>query len=109
MELWTGLACLVADPSCKEFRRFGDDGKGAYVNVVAWADSAQHFAERVRQISASQLDCILQELNGVQFLEERLAEPDYPEELLTMRATAHRQPEDIIFGTFHIWIQSDIN
>ena len=37
MELWTGIACLVADPGCKEFRRFGDDGKGAYVNIVAWA------------------------------------------------------------------------
>jgi hypothetical protein len=49
MELWTGLACLVADPKCEEFRRFGDDGKGAYVNIVAWADSEKSFVERVRQ------------------------------------------------------------
>jgi hypothetical protein len=37
--IWTGIACLVADPNCKNFKRFGDDGKGAYVNIVAWATS----------------------------------------------------------------------
>ena len=42
MELWTGLVCFVANPRCKSFKRFGD-GKGAYVNVVAWAESAKHF------------------------------------------------------------------
>src|SRR5580698_7970408 len=39
MELWTSLVCLVADPACQNFKRFGG-GKGAYVNVVAWAESA---------------------------------------------------------------------
>jgi hypothetical protein len=50
MELWTGIACLVADPNCKDFRRFGDDGKGAYVNIVAWASSGKEFRSRVEKI-----------------------------------------------------------
>jgi hypothetical protein len=108
MELWTGIACLVADPACKEFRRFGDDGKGAYVNIVAWSDSASGFTQRVRYM-ASQLDCILLELERVKPLDERMDEPDFPEELITMRNTAHRQPEDVVFGTFHTWTQSDAN
>jgi hypothetical protein len=33
MELWTGIACLAGDPNCKDFRRFGDQGRGAYVNM----------------------------------------------------------------------------
>jgi hypothetical protein len=108
MKLWTGLACLVADPNCKEFRRFGDDGKGAYVNIVACADSEEEFGERVKQ-AAKDLDCILLELEHIQLLEDRIEAPESPEELITMPTTAQRQPTDIIFGTFHSWVQSDEN
>jgi hypothetical protein len=106
--VWTGIACLVADPNCKEFRRFGDDGKGAYANVAASVSSESEFTERVRRIVPT-LDCILLELECVQPIEKRLEEPDYPEELITMCTTAQRQPEDLVFGQFHIWIQSDTN
>jgi hypothetical protein len=106
MDLWTGIACLVADPECKEFRRFGDDGKGAYVNVVAWAASREHFSERVKETAAS-LDCILLELGRIQLLDSRMDEDDYPEELITMRSTANRQTDDIVFGAFYTWTQSD--
>ena len=99
MEIWTGIACLVADPQCKEFRRFGDDGKGAYVNVVACVNSETEFTERVKRM-VSTLDCILLELEGVQLLEQRMEEPDYPEELITMRSTAQRHPWTLFSGRF---------
>ena len=108
MELWTGVACLVGDPKCEGFRRFGDDGKGAYVNVVCWAGSEEAFVEQVRQVSAG-LDCILLELDDPQLLDSRMDESDYPEELITMRVTAQEQPSDTVFGQFHIWLQSDVN
>lgn len=108
MGIWTGVACLVADPKCKGFRRFGDDGKGAYVNVVASVNSEAEFTERVERIVPT-LDCILLELDHVQPLDKRMEEPDYPEELITMRSTAKRQPADLVFGTFYIWTESDIN
>jgi len=108
MQIWTGVACLVADPKCKGFRRFGDDGKGAYVNVVASVNSEAEFTERVQRIAPT-LDCVLLELNRVQPIDERLQEPDSPEELITMRSTAQRHPADLVFGTFHIWTESDIN
>ncbi len=50
MKLWTGIACLVADPNCKEFRRFGDNVKGAYVNTVAWACSEEEFGESPEEL-----------------------------------------------------------
>jgi hypothetical protein len=108
MELWTGLACLVADPACKNFKRFGD-GKGAYVNVVAWADSAKHFENRVTAIAGEQLDCIVREMDQVGLLETALQREDCPDEFFTMRATADRQPNDVLFGIFHVWFQEDVN
>jgi hypothetical protein len=105
--IWTGLACLKANPRVKNFRRFGK-GRGAYVNVVAWANSAEAFADGIK-VRAEGLDCILVELEDVKLLEVRMSEPDYPEELITMRATAIRQPKDTVFGTFHIWHQNESN
>jgi hypothetical protein len=108
MELWTGLVCLVADPACKDFRRFGD-GKGAYVNAVAWAESARHFEQRVITIAREQLDCIVREVEHVQLVEVAVDREGCPDELFTMRATAERQPNDVVFGTFHVWTQDDVN
>lgn len=106
MELWTGLVCLVADPACEDFKRFGD-GKGAYVNVVAWAESAEHFEERVTAIAREQLDCIVREMKKVELLEAALEREGCPDEFFTMRTTAQRQLDDVVFGTFHVWEQDD--
>lgn len=108
MEVWTGIACLVASPECKGFRRFGDDGKGPYVNVAASVNSEAEFIERVQRIVPT-LDCILLELNGVKPIHDRMEEDGYPEELIDMRSTAQRQQEDLVFGTFHIWIESHLH
>ena len=107
MDLWTGLACLKANPKVKGFRRFGD-GKGAYVNVVACVESQAAFEERVKRHSEG-MDCILVDLEQVQLLEARMSADDYPEELITMRETAARQTSDTVFGTFHTWDQEDSN
>jgi hypothetical protein len=108
MKLWTGLVCLVANPACKDFRRFGE-GKGAYVNVVAWAESAKHFEERVTAIAQGQLDCIVREMENVELLEAVVLRKGCADELFTMRATAERQPNDVVFGDFHVWTQNDLN
>ena len=108
MNLWTGLACLVSDPNCANFKRFGD-GKGAYVHVVAWAESQERFRDRVIAIAAEQLDCIVREIEDVDLLENKMQGEDFPEEFLNMRETAHRQRNDVVFGTFHTWLESDVN
>ena len=107
MDLWVGLACLKPNPAVKGFRRFGK-GRGAYVNVVAWAESQQAFEENVRYHS-EKLDCILVELDHVGLLETRMKSSDFPEEFIDMRQTAIRQPEDTVFGCFHIWDQNESN
>ncbi len=104
-DIWTGIACLKANPKVRNFRRFGE-GKGAYVNVVAWVESQAAFEEKVKRHSEG-MDCILVGLDAVQLLEARINASGSPEELITMRQTANRQPSDTMFGTFHIWHQED--
>ena len=106
-DLWSGVACLKASPEVKNFRRFGK-GKGAFVNIVAWADSQSDFEVHVKR-QVEDLDCILVELEGVHLLEDRMKAEEYPEELITMRETANRQPDDTVFGTFHVWYQNESN
>ena len=107
MDLWIGLACLKANPKVKGFRRFGK-GKDSYVHIVAWAGSQKAFEENVKR-RVEGLDCMLLELDDVQLLETRMSTGDYPEEFIDMRQTATRQPNDTVFGTFHIWDQEDSN
>jgi len=64
MDIWTGLACLKANPTVIGFRRFGK-GKGAYVNAVACVESKAAFEERVKR-HAEGMDCTLVELEHVQ-------------------------------------------
>jgi hypothetical protein len=42
-------------------------------------------------------------------IDKRMEEPDFPEELITMRSTAKKQPADLVLGTFHIWTENDVN
>lgn len=105
--IWVGLACLKANPKVKNFRRFGK-GKEAYVNVVAWAKSQGTFEAKVKQ-HATDLDCIPVELENVELIENRMERGGFSEELITMRETANRQPDDTVWGTFHIWHQEDAN
>jgi hypothetical protein len=95
MDLWSGLACLKPKPDVKGFRMFGS-GRGAYVHVVAWAESSRSFEEQVRK-PAENLDCILVELEDIELLETKMGSPDSPEEFINMRETAIRQPQDIPF------------
>lgn len=105
-DIWTGLACLKPGPKAKKFRLF--KGRGAYVNVVAWAESQAVFEQKVKR-HVEGINCILVEFENVQLLKSKMTTPDFPEELIAMRDTANRQREDSVFGTFHIWHQNDAN
>jgi hypothetical protein len=63
----------------------------------------------VTTIAREQLDCIVREMDQVELLETPLQREDCSDEFFTMRATADRQPNDVLFGTFHFWFQEDVN
>jgi len=66
------------------------------------------FETKVRAMSESS-DCILYDLEEVGLLDAKMKTDNYPEEFITMRATATRQPEDTVFGGFHTWRQANSN
>jgi hypothetical protein len=107
MDIWTGLACVKLNPEIKDVDPF-DGGRGAWSNVVAWADSQTEFEKRVRR-HAEGMGYILIELDGIQLLETRMSREGYPEELIEMQQAATRQPEDSIWGTLHIWERDESN
>jgi len=107
MELWVGLAEVRANPNCKDFRRFGQ-GRGAFVWVAAWAESQTAFETKVRIMSEG-LDCSVYGLEKVELLDAKMETEGYPEEFINMRATANKQPQDTVFGTFHTWLLEDSN
>jgi hypothetical protein len=105
MTLWIGLAELRANPNCKNSRMFGE-GKGAFVWVAAWEESPSAFEAKVK-FRSEDLDCILYGLEQVEPLEEKIERGNCDEEFIDMHTTATRQPQDTVFGTFHIWDQED--
>jgi hypothetical protein len=107
LKIWIGLAGLKPRPKQKDFRRFGK-GKGAYVQVAAWAASPAEFEERVRK-AAADLNCVLVELDDVGLLEIAIEKEDAPEHLADMLKTAEAHPADAVFGDFHIWHKDDAN
>jgi len=101
-EIWIGLAEVVALPGCK---RLGD-GKGAFVKIALWADSDSDFFAKVNK-AISELDLHLLELEDREPLAKRLSQIEAGDETLQMEETARMNPEDVVFGTFHIWQKTD--
>ena len=60
-------------------------------------------------IAKEQLDCIVCEMEKVELLESTLQREGCSDEFFTMRTTAERQPNDVVFGGFHVWAQDDAN
>jgi hypothetical protein len=101
-ELWIGLAEVIALPGCK---RLGT-GKGAFVKVALWANSDSDFYSRVAK-AISELDLELLELEDREPLTKKMAHNQAGDETLQMAETARMNPTDVVFGTFHIWENTD--
>jgi len=101
-EIWIGLAEVVALPGCK---RLGD-GKGAFVKIALWADSDSDFSAKVNK-AISELDLHLLELEDREPIAEMLSRIQAGDETKQMAETARMNPEDVVFGTFHIWQKTD--
>jgi hypothetical protein len=80
--------------------------KGAFVNVMARAKSEAEFRDRVDKALAD-IGLVLVQIEECEQFAERRARAKVAAQLLTMERTLHRQPNDIVFGTFHRWVQTD--
>lgn len=104
MKLWIGLAGLKPKPKCKRFGK----GKGAYVHIAAWAESREAFEEHVKK-RVDGLDCYLWDFDDVGLIEDRIKSGDFPDEFLDIQSVAIRNPQDTVYGDFHVWERNDAN
>ena len=101
-EIWIGLAEVIALPGC--LRLAG--GKGAFVKVALWPNSESDFCAKVHK-AISELDLQMLELDDREPLAIRLSRIEAGDETLQMAETAKLNPRSVIFGTFHIWENTD--
>lgn len=104
MKLWIGLAGLKPKPHCKRFGK----GKGAYVHIAAWAESRDAFEKHVK-LRVEDLDCYLWDFDDVGLMEDRIGAGDFPDEFLDIQSTAMHNPQDTVYGDFHVWERDDAN
>jgi len=70
---------------------------------------SREIERRVTAVAKEQLDCFVREIEKVELLESTLQREGCRDEFFTMRTTAERQPDDVVFGGFHVWSQDDAN
>jgi hypothetical protein len=101
-QIWIGLAEVVAVEGCRPLA----DARGAFVNVVTWANSEAGFHSKVSKMAA-ELQLQLVDLEDCEPFSKRRAEWEVDETILDMVDRVNEEPEVVAFGTFHMWHESD--
>ena len=107
MELYAGLACLKANPNCKDFRRFGNRNRPLCA-CFRLGQLREAYSKRVQTIT-EELDCILVDLEEVELLEIKMDSGDFPEEFFEMRNTAVRQPKMLFLEPSTSGMRDEVN
>jgi len=101
-EIWIGLAELMPLDGCTLM----GEAKGAFVNVVGWADSSDAFYSKIERIVAT-LHMKLLSLEDAEPFSQRSSRWEVDDSILQMIDTATENQEDLVFGTFHFWHNAD--
>lgn len=100
-QLWIGLAEVLPLAECKLL----EEAKGAYVHVMAWADTADEFRAAVVQ-RATELALVLVDLRETEPWAIRNSSDDpLRDEFFEMQHRISDDTKSIAFGRFHAWFQ----
>ena len=100
-QLWIGLAEVLPLAECKLL----DEAKGAYVHVMAWANTADDFRSAVIK-RATELALILVDLRETEPWAIRTSSDDpLRDEFFEMQHRLQDDTKSIAFGRFHAWFQ----
>jgi len=97
-QLWIGLVEVRA---LKRTEVLGD-AKGAFVNLVTWADHADQFKSNA-ELVLNELGLFIVEIDNPEPVATRKKKAGFEEEIEDMIARAENNPNAIIYGTFHTW------
>ena len=79
-----------------------EDMKGAFVNIVTWAASAEEFKYNA-ELVLSKLHLFVVEIQDFEVVSRRRKKVEFSEEIEDMIERAECNPNAIIYGTFHTY------
>jgi hypothetical protein len=101
-QVWIGLVGVRKLAGCQIL----DETKGAFVNVLTVALSAQEFELKV-QHWANELRLFVDEIEDAEPFEERIAKHEVTDELKELSDEAENRPNEVLFGAFHRYLHDD--
>ncbi len=102
-QIWYGMAEVKPLSGIDRLR----GGKGAFVEVMAWADDAEHFRVVVER-SSKQGGVELVNLIDAEPWASRSTRGDLTTDLLDMEEAVAENIAKVAFGTFHTWFKDDL-
>jgi hypothetical protein len=102
-QIWIGLAEVIPLEGCTAL----GGSKGAYVNVMAWAEDAAQFRGMLER-NLGQLKLALADMRDPEPWEVRsTSSAELPEELFEMAQSIANDPAKVSFGVFHAWLNDE--
>lgn len=102
-EIWIGLVEVRPLEGCEIL----DDAKGAFINVVMWATSSEDYRSKSESTVAEMKLFVVDIERPEPVIARRKREGDFGEELENMISRSEDHPDEIVFGTFHLYNKDD--
>ena len=101
MEIWIGLVEVRPLEGCEIL----DDAKGAFINIVMWATSSEDYRCKSEATVAEMKLFVVERPEPV--IARRKREGNFDEKLEDMISRSEDHPDEIVFGTFHLYSKDD--
>lgn len=102
-EIWIGLAEVIPLPGSTTLSR---GAKGAFVNVLAWATSADVLRSRVKALM-NEMGLHLAGLEDAEPFLLRTERCEVDDGLWEIAREMECEPNAVRFGTFHCWMKAE--
>jgi hypothetical protein len=98
-QIWIGFAEVRPLPECKLL----EEAKGAYVHIMAWAETAEEF-QKMASLRAADLSLKIVQFRDTQPWMIRNSAEELREEFFEMETRISSDVRGVAFGRFHAWL-----
>jgi hypothetical protein len=99
-QIWIGLAEVRPLPGCKLL----EEAKGAYVHVMAWAETPEQF-QKMAALRAADLSLEIVQIRETQPWLIRNSADELRDEFFEMETRISSNVRGVAFGRFHAWLK----
>lgn len=103
LKIWIGLVEVRPLEGCEIL----DDAKGAFTNVVMWATNSEDYRRKSESTVAEMKLFVVDIERSEPVIVRREREGDFDEELENIISRSEDHPDEIVFGTFHLYNKDD--